>query len=295
MDFVASWARIEKAVPKDGPQFSFYDLKNSKMMLFVRRTFTVFVQLTGNIFKMIFYIDLWLRPQKRYVIPPVAPALIRKSSAKSIPRIAWLTNYTNEVTLSIYVNYLFNRFIAASFEFRFCGDNDRIGFIKENFSAEIFDCYSRLQIGAAQADLWRTLVLLKHGGIYLDIDATLTWSPELFLDPDQTELLVRTRNDGLTNYFMATVPNNSIFKVIADRIIENIKDDSITSVYDMTGPTVVNAVLAGMRAHIESYNVICKQGLFTNKDFQYPDSRTHYWATAQGLTSIVKKRVPPEA
>jgi len=258
-------------------------------MLLIRRAFTGLVQLVGNVLKMLFYVDLWLRPQKRYTIPLSAPAIIGHRSAKLIPRIAWLTNYTNEVTLAVYVNYLFNRFMAGSFEFRFCGDDDRVKFIKENYSADIFDCYSRLQIGAAQADLWRTLILLKHGGIYLDIDATLTWSPELFLATDQTELIVRTRNDGLTNYFMATAPNNPILKAIADRIVENIKNDAITSVYDMTGPTVVNAVVDTSRAHIEPYNVICKQGLFTNKDFQYPDSRKHYWATAQGLTSIVRK------
>ncbi|WP_354037796.1 glycosyltransferase [Bradyrhizobium sp. S3.2.6] len=38
----------------------------------------------------------------------------------------------------------------------------------------IYQCYSRLQIGAARADLWRVLVLLHEGGIYVDIDATFS-------------------------------------------------------------------------------------------------------------------------
>lgn len=264
-------------------------------MLILRRSITVLVQLVGNLLKLIFYFDLWLRPKKRYTIPPSTPALFRVSSPKAIPRIVWLTNYTNKVTLSVYVNYLFNRLMASTFEFRFCGDNDRISFIKENFDAETYDCYSCLQIGAAQADLWRSLVLLKHGGVYLDIDATLSWPPESFLEPDQTELLVRTKTEGLSNYFMASVPNNPILEAIADRIRENIKDNSITSVFEMTGPIVVNIVANTLPVHTASYDIVCKQGLFTNKKFQYPDDHTRYWVTAQMQTDIVRKQQSPTA
>lgn len=259
----------------------------------LRRLFAAIVQLVGNLLKIIFYIDASLRPRKRYTLPASAPALLRTSSSKAISRIVWLTNYTNQATLSVYANYIFNRLMAPTFEFRFHDDDACAGFIKSRFSAEVYDCYARLQIGAAKADFWRVLTLLADGGIYMDVDAGLLWFPELFLDTDQTELLIRSKEGPLTNYFMASAPGNPVFKAIADRIQENIAENSIESVFDMTGPTVVDAVARTGPTRMVPCNIICKQGLFTNKAFQYPDDKTRYWVTAQMQTDIVKKNEQP--
>jgi mannosyltransferase OCH1-like enzyme len=202
--------------------------------------------------------------------------------------------YLREVTLSVYVNYLFNRWMAPTFEFRFCGDEACDKFIKENFSAEIYDCYSRLQIGAAKADLWRVLVLFAHGGVYMDIDAALSWSPEAFLSPHQAELFILDKHGELTNYFLASAPGNPVFKSIADKIIENITADSLTSVYHMTGPTVVAATADKVPVCIEPHELVCRQGQLTKKSFQYPNKMRGYWAEEQSRIPIVAKQAPAE-
>ena len=257
----------------------------------LRRASTRAIQLLGNILKGLFHLDVFLRPSKRYTIPALAKPW-RHAATAGIPRIFWLTNYTNEVTLSIYVNYLFNRLMAPTFEFRFCSDEDCDRFIKEKYPPEIHACYSRLQIGAAKADFWRVLVMLAHGGIYMDIDAALSWPPEFFLSADQTELIVRTKDGRLTNYFFASVPGNPFFKKLADRIAENIAADTISSVYDMTGPTVVDVVAEGASIHVEPHDLVCRQGQFTRKSFQYPDNKKGYWVLEQARTDIVKKDLP---
>jgi mannosyltransferase OCH1-like enzyme len=151
----------------------------------LRRAGTTLVQLLGNVLKIIFFIDFKVRPAKRYKIPAVSAPKRRPKTAKKIPRIVWQTNHSADVTLSVYANYLFNRFLTPTFEHRFVSDDDCQKFIQEKCSSEIYDCYSRLQIGAAKADLWRVLVLLHEGGIYLDIDAAFSWWPESFLSSDQ--------------------------------------------------------------------------------------------------------------
>lgn len=258
----------------------------------VRRLATALLQLIGNIFKLIFYVDMRLRPRKRYSIPSFSPALVSTSSPKAIPRVVWLTNYTSSVTLSIYMNYWFNRLMAPTFEFRFCDDTDCARFIKDSYPADVYDTYSRLQIGAAKADFWRVLKLFAQGGIYMDIDAALLWPPELFLGADQTELLIRPKDGRLTNYFLASTPGNPFFKAVADQILQNIKDASASSVFDMTGPSVVDGAANSISVSTASYNIICKQGLLTNKAFQYPDDRTRYWVTAQAQRDIVAKQRP---
>jgi mannosyltransferase OCH1-like enzyme len=248
------------------------------------------VQLFGNLLKFIFYVDILLRPAKRYRIPDVWPPLLRTSNAKKIPRIVWQTNYTKEVTLSVYVNYLFNRFIAPTYEFRFYGDSECEEFVKASQPSEMFEAYSRLQIGAAKADLWRVLVLLTHGGVYLDADAAFCWPPEFLLRPDQTELFILEKDRKLTNYFLAAAPNHPVLAAIAYKIVQNIQANSLQSVYDMTGPTVVDEVARSASVEIELSRSVCRQGQFTKKVFQYPDKLKGYWGKEQAERPIVRPK-----
>ena len=257
-----------------------------------RRASTTLVQLLGNALKLIFFIDFKLRPGKRYRIPAASPVKRPLRAIKKIPRIFWQTNHSAEVTLSVYVNYLFNRFLTPTFEYRFFDDDDCEKYVREKCSREIYECYSRLQIGAAKADLWRVLVLLHEGGIYLDIDAAFSWRPESLLSPDQTELLLREGDGRLTNYFLAASPGNKIFADIRDRIVSNIHSNSLKSVFDMTGPTVVDIVAGCAAVEVERSKLVCRQGQFTKKVFQYPDSLRGYWAREEEKKPIVKEREP---
>jgi len=207
-----------------------------------RRASTAAIQLIGNALKLVFHADFALRPGKRYTIPAMSPPRWRPAGAKKIPRIVWQTNKTGEVALSLYVNHLFNRLMTPTFEHRFCDDAACDQFVPENYTGDIYARYSRLQIGAAKACVWRVLVLLKEGGVYLDMDAALSWPPESFLSADQTELFIRDVDGRLTNYFLASAPGNAVFAAIRDCIVENIKANTIASVFDMTGPTVVDDI-----------------------------------------------------
>ncbi|WP_375414570.1 glycosyltransferase family 32 protein [uncultured Bradyrhizobium sp.] len=254
----------------------------------MRRAATTAVQLLGNALKIIFFIDFKVRPTKRYRIPAVSAPRREPKNAKKIPRIFWQTNHSADVTLSVYVNYLFNRLLTPTFEHRFVSDDECEEFIRENCSSETYDCYSRLQIGAAKADLWRVLVLLHKGGIYLDIDAAFSWSPESFLSSDHSELFLREGDGRLTNYFMAASPGSTILAGIRDRAVHNIKMNSLKSVFDMTGPSVVDAVAGRAAVEIERSKLVCRQGQFTKKIFQYPDNMRGYWAREQEQKAIVK-------
>lgn len=44
----------------------------------------------------------------------------------------WQTNFTNKVTLPLYVNYLLNRFMALSYEYRFMDNMVAEKYIGEN-------------------------------------------------------------------------------------------------------------------------------------------------------------------
>jgi mannosyltransferase OCH1-like enzyme len=163
-------------------------------------------------------------------------------------------------------------------------------FISKHYAPDVAAAYRMLQIGAAKADLWRILVLSTYGGVYLDADAAFSWPPDRFLSADQNELFVRERDGRLTNYFLAAVPGHPLFVTIAKKIVENVQANTLTSVYDMTGPTVVDALVDAGPYNVEPSRYVCRQGQFTKKVFQYPEQLKGYWAREQEKRPIVEAR-----
>jgi len=76
----------------------------------------------------------------------------------------------------------------------------------------------------------------------MDIDAHLVWPLSLVISDDIDDLFLRMKNGYLTNYFIASSPGNYNIRKIAEKIIENIANESFDNVYDITGPGVFDQV-----------------------------------------------------
>lgn len=179
--------------------------------------------------------------------------------------------------------------MAADHEHRFMTTADREAFIQAHYPQNIFENYSKLQIGAAQADFWRVLVLQKNGGIYLDIDAHLVWPLSSIIKLDYDELYVTTKRGDISNYFIASKQNNPHLEKIIRVIMDNIDENRLNNVYELTGPSVFNRVLEKEKVITKSYRYICNQGNFTNEYFQYIDKPEGKWTKAQKTIDIIKK------
>lgn len=245
------------------------------------------IKLTANITKVLSYPYHWILPDKRFTLPECAAPLLENSKPSRIPRIIWQTNFTNRVTLPVYLNYLFNRIMAPRFEYRFMITEARREFIAEHYP-DVLPHYDRLQIGAAQADLWRLLVLHKFGGVYLDIDAHQIWPLSRVIGNEREELYVTTRRGELSNYFIASVPGNPKLKMLIDQIVKNIEEASLNNVFHITGPGVFNEILEVDKIPTVSYRHAVNQGSFTNQYFQYIDKVEGKWNLQQRTTSVVR-------
>ncbi|AMD02374.1 glycosyltransferase family 32 protein [Halomonas chromatireducens] len=264
-------------------------MKNIGVLAFAR-----FLKLLANTTKVAAYGFHYLFPDKRFIIPERAPPLWRSRRSSRIPRTLWQTNFTNRATLPVYLNYLCNRLLAPCYEYRFLITEDRASFIEANFSPEIFAAYSRLQVGAAQADYWRVLVLHKRGGVYLDIDAHVVWPLDRIVKPAFDELFIATKRGEISNYFIASAPNNPHLQRVAEAIRENIEDDSEKNIFELTGPGVFNKVLSRDAVRTRLYRYTCNQGNFTNEHFQYIDKPEGKWTRQQQQIDVVRKLEPGE-
>ena len=263
---------------------------NKVGILLVRRL----IKIVANLLKVGCYGFHGVFPKKRFLIPGhAAPLLSGKArSGKAvgiIPKTIWQTNFTNRVTLPVYINYLFNRLMAPTYEHRFMVTAERAEFIQAHYSPEIFNTYSRIQIGAAQADFWRVLALQKHGGVYMDIDAHLIWPLERILPPEQEELYIQIKTQELSNYFIASKPNNPNLEKVIVQIQENIATGNSKNTYEITGPGVFTKLLRPLNVPTRYYLYTCNQGNFTNEYFQYIDKPQGKWTKEQQKTDVIRK------
>jgi mannosyltransferase OCH1-like enzyme len=248
------------------------------------------IKIYANASKTVFSLHLDLFPSMRKELPAFEPASRPAPAPRRIPRIIWQTNYTRSVTLQVYACFRFNRRLSRTHEYRFHDDEACDRFVRETYPGEIWEAYKRLQIGAARADFWRILVLLKFGGLYLDIDSNFSDFPDRFIEDDAEHMFLVMKNGEITNYFLASAPGNPVFQEICDRIVKNINEGVLPGVFEMTGPVVVDAVVKDLGVKYVTYKKACVQGQFTNKKGQYADKPEGVWTIAQKLMPVLARR-----
>ena len=244
----------------------------------------------------LFYLHYWLLPQQRFKLENSAaistsPGGIvndnSQSTATLIPKTIWQTNYTNKVSLPIKAAWCWNRLLSRSYQYCFHSTEDRLAFVEQNFPGKPTELYNRLTIGAAQADVWRLMVLYKHGGVYMDIDSHFVWPLNRFIEAWTSEIFLRYKSKDATNYFIASAPANPNIKALLDEVLYRIETSQSNNVYDITGPSVFQDVLA-QRSHTwRLAQHTCLQGNFSNKFFQYLDKPQGCWTQEQKLRRVV--------
>ncbi len=123
------------------------------------------IRLVGNIFKLLSYPFHWVFPKLRFSIPEYSPAKIRRANTSAVPKVIWQTNFTNRCSLPMYLNYLFNRLMSLDFDYRYVSTEARGEYLREHAPKEVYEAYTQLTNGAAQADVWRVTQLYNTGGI----------------------------------------------------------------------------------------------------------------------------------
>ncbi|MDU8923561.1 glycosyltransferase [Pasteurellaceae bacterium LIM206] len=235
------------------------------------------IRLFGNVVKFLSYPFHAVFPKKRFTIPEFSPARHKSEQPSKINKTIWQTNYSNKVTLPVYCNYLLNRALSWDYDYRYVSTEARADYIKAHAAPRLFEAYSKLTDGAAQADFWRIFTLYHEGGVYLDIDGHLVWGLSAIIDPEDSEVLI-TRRDKYTNFFLASAKGNPFLKDTLDIIVDNIEQRRIQGgVFVLTGPITLNQALKGKDVNTRRDKFTAAQGSFTNEHFQYMDKKHGKW------------------
>ena len=142
-----------------------------------------------------------------------------------------------------------NNLIRNNREFKyFLFDDERCRkFIKNNYSATIYDAYTRLIPGAYKADLWRYCVLYKHGGIYLDMRYTPHKQYKLINLMDHEHFVKDIDGHNIYNACIVCKPGNTLLKKCIDEIVINVKNKNYGATFlSPTGPELLGRLAKKM-------------------------------------------------
>ncbi|MFD2161730.1 glycosyltransferase family 32 protein [Paradesertivirga mongoliensis] len=126
------------------------------------------------------------------------------------------------------------------YQYEFYDDGRIESFFETEFEDNVLQAYRRLNIGAAKADMFRYAILLKKGGIYLDIDSGIKGRLSDFILPDDRAVITRERNPDLyVQWALVYEANHPFLKRTLDLVLENISLNKFPhDVHATTGPTV---------------------------------------------------------
>lgn len=182
---------------------------------------------------ILIYLYIFFYTNENFILLNKKTKIKKNSKNIKIPKKIWQTHKKNDLPKSSYV-YI-NKMIKLNpeFEYNFFDNDDCYNYIKKNFSNKVLKAYNKIKPGAGKADIWRLAVILKEGGIYIDVDKVVHNKSKPFIDIiDTNDLMIHGRNWHIwgynapaTNATLCAVPNHPVIKMTFDSVIDSILND----------------------------------------------------------------------
>lgn len=184
------------------------------------------------------------------------------------------------------------------YRYEFYDDGRIEQFLQVNFEEEVFEQYRKLNIGAAKADFFRYAILLKEGGIYIDIDSSITGKLDDFIEQDDVAIISKEHNPGLfVQWALIYQPGHPFLQKTLDMVLDNIRHNRYPhDVHKMTGPSIYsNAINACLEENPDVAYRLLGYDYNNHLKFKYPLSKLMYtnkaehWKKKQIITPVLKQ------
>ena len=132
------------------------------------------------------------------------------------------------------------RRMNPEYDYQFFDDDDIERFILKEFSQDIYEQYQKITIGAAKADFFRYAILLKKGGVYVDLDSRVVGNLDDWIHPDDTAIITAERHPGMyVQWALVYDKGHPFLHKTLDNVLDNIRNNRHPhDIHKMSGPTV---------------------------------------------------------
>lgn len=175
-----------------------------------------------------------------------------------IPNIIWQTyktpindipNYAKECIQSWHIN-------NPEYQHFYMDDESAASFILQEYGEEWHSIFLNCKIGVMRGDIWRYLIIYKHGGIYADVDTLCKYPASTWIKPSYDFILAPESEKKFCQWTFAAAPGSPIMKAVIDEMKIRLKNIDYTKpdfIHDTTGPHLwTEAILGYLEATTEN-------------------------------------------
>lgn len=139
---------------------------------------------------------------------------------RAIPKHIYLSFSNKNVPAFILNSW---RRLNPGFRVTLFDDDECATFVRKHYGADMAATYRRIPSGSIRADLWRVLVLLLKGGVYVDIDAEpLISLSKVMLPTDRFVTSGSRYGNGLNPHLIIAEPGEPILNGTLQRIVRSL-------------------------------------------------------------------------
>ena len=132
------------------------------------------------------------------------------------------------------------RRMNPGYEYRFFDDDAIEDFIHKEFNSDTLEQYLKITIGAAKADFFRYAMLLKKGGVSVDLDSRVTGNLDEWILAEDTAIVTAEKHPGIfVQWALVYDKGHPFLQKTLENVLDNIKHNRYPhDIHKMTGPTV---------------------------------------------------------
>lgn len=184
--------------------------------------------------------------------------------------------YTTELDPNLKNEINLFRSMNPDYSYHLYTDDDMDEFVNKNFQGDISECYNKLNIIVAKVDFWRYLILYKYGGIYLDMDSSITKTLNGLIREEDQAIISSEGSPYYVQWALIFSKQHPILKKVIELIVDNIKNNSYpNNIHKMTGPYIYTKAINNY--HMEVFgNIIDKKKIKRDTNNIYEKDNISY-------------------
>ncbi len=187
-------------------------------------------------------------------IPTFIKAKNVDNNQYSIPKIIIQTYKNNYIHREIYnnINNMLN--INSDYDYYLITDDIGRDLINKYFDKEILNAYDKLYIGAAKGDFLRYVAIYIYGGIYIDLDSSITTNLNNLIDNNMAHYIVWNSDNNIMNTPIISKPRNPLILSIIKEVTRRITNYE-SNIFLATGPALMTDVIYNDITNEKIYDV----------------------------------------
>ena len=170
-----------------------------------------------------------------------------------IPRNLIQTFKNNRIHEFIHQNIM--KMLATNDDFNYYLITDEIGMdlIRTHFDSATMEAFQKLNVGAAKGDFLRYIAIYIYGGVYLDMDSSITTRLSTFIKPTQQHIFFLDAGMNVPQWCFMVAPKHPVLLKIIQEMVKRIQARE-PNIFIATGPTLFSDCIFNALENTTIYN-----------------------------------------